>query len=1037
MGYRTDFEILLQGIFEKINVKRIDHDPKAKHGNKPDFIVMKNDIPILYIEAKTIGESLDKIEKSKQMERYFGYANLVLTDYVEFRFYRNGIKYQEPIKIAQYDFDSRTITPLPDKFDFAGNTLLQFTQSHKEPIKSGEHLAKIMGGKAQRIRDNIKEVLAKKDEKKPEILNVYNTIKKLLVHDLDEEEFADMYAQTLVYGLFVARYHDETPDKFSRQEARDLVPASNPFLRNFFDHIVGPNFDKRLEYIVNELCEVFSHANIQQLMKQYFERGHAEFISASSDETLKRVQGDNIGPDPVIHFYEDFLKEYDAELRKKMGAYYTPLPVVRFIVRSVDYLLQKEFNLPSGLADTSKLENGIHRVQILDPAVGTGTFLSAVIREIYLKLKNSGQIGRWTTYVHNDLLPRLHGFELMMAPYTIAHLKLSMAFKATGFKYFNRRLGIYLTNSLEESEPQQEMFTGFGFAESIAEESKEAALIKNESPIMVVIGNPPYSVSSENKSPWILELIKDYKKNLSEKKINIDDDYIKFIRLAEYFVEKNKTGIVAMITNNSFIDGITHRQMRKHLLDTFDHIYILDLHGNSNKKEKAPDGSKDENVFDIQQGVSINIFIRSNRKNKIIKYFDVFGKRQSKFRFLNEHSLISIKWNEMKGDNDNCFFNSRGYSVDQNYLNFIRLAEIMTLKNSGIQTKCDDISINENLEELEETVLAFRTLSVAQLKARYKRKESSGWNYQNAKDDLMEISNIIYSKYNYRPFDFRKIIYTGSSSGFLGRSRSIVMKHFINKENYGLCLMKQFFQDAPFSHIYVTNTLIDERTMYSNRGGTYLFPLYYYSDDGTKIPNFKKEIVQEIEKAVGKVTPEDILDYIYSVLHSPSYRKKYKEFLKIDFPRVPYPKDKESFKKLVKLGTELRSLHLLESPKVNQFITTYTVTGNNEVEKVRFENSSHAELGSASKIPKQACLTARQVRNDNNGKVYINKDQYFGKVPEIAWNFYIGGYQPAQKWLKDRKGRTLTNYDIEHYQKIIVALTETDRIMKEIDKIKI
>ena len=472
-----------------------------------------------------------------------------------------------------------------------------------------------MGGKAQRIRDNIKDVLAKKDEKKPEILTVYNTIKKLLVHDLDEEEFADMYAQTLVYGLFVARYHDKTSESFTRQEARDLVPASNPFLRHFFDHIVGPDFDKRLEYIVNELCEVFSHANVQELMKQYF----ADDLWGKTHE----------GPDPVIHFYEDFLKEYDAELRKKMGAYYTPLPVVRFIVRSVDYLLQKEFNLPSGLADTSKLENGVHRVQILDPAVGTGTFLSAVIREIYSKLKNSGQIGRWTTYVHNDLLPRLHGFELMMAPYTIAHLKLSMAFKATGFKYFNRRLGIYLTNSLEESEPQQGLFTGFGFAESIAEESKEAAIIKNETPIMVVIGNPPYSVSSSNKGKWITELIKDYKQDLNERNIQpLSDDYIKFVRYAEHFIEKNKFGIVAMITNNSFLDGIIHRQMRKHLLETFDEIYILDLHGSSKKKEIAPDGSKDENVFDIQQGVAISIMIRKSvKKEKLgaVKFAELYG----------------------------------------------------------------------------------------------------------------------------------------------------------------------------------------------------------------------------------------------------------------------------------------------------------------------------------------------------------------------------------------------------------------------------
>ena len=418
---------------------------------------------------------------------------------------------------------------------------------------------------------------------------------------------------------------------FPAKKPAILIPKSNPLLRHFFDHIVGPDFDKRLEYIVNELCEVFSHANVQELMKQYFK-----------DDLWGKTHE---GPDPVIHFYEDFLKEYDPDLRKKLGAFYTPLPVVRFIVRSVDYLLEKDFGLASGLADTSKTATGIHRVQILDPAVGTGTFISAVIRIIYERLLKDGQKGRWPAYVHHDLLPRLHGFELMMAPYTIAHLKLSMAFKETGFWNFHRRLGIYLTNSLEESTTRTDLFTGFGFAESIAEESKEAAVIKNETPIMVVIGNPPYSVSSSNKGEWILDLIKDYKKNLNEQKINLDDDYIKFIRFAEHFIEKNKSGIVAMITNNSFIDGITHRQMRKHLLETFDDIYILDLHGNSKKKEKAPDGGKDENVFDIQQGVAISIFVRKADEKKdlgTVYHAELYGKREDKFKVLNESDIENI-----------------------------------------------------------------------------------------------------------------------------------------------------------------------------------------------------------------------------------------------------------------------------------------------------------------------------------------------------------------------------------------------------------
>ena len=999
MGYRTDFELLLHEIFEKINVRRIDHDPKAKQGNKPDFIVMKNDIPILYLEAKDIGVDLDKIEKSKQMDRYFGYANLVLTDYVEFRFYRNGLRYQEPIKIAEYDLKNRTISSLSENYEFAGKTLIDFTQSHKEPIKSGEHLAKIMGGKAQRIRDNIKDFQSKESEKSAEITRVYDAIKKFLVHDLSEEAFADMYAQTLVYGLFVARYHDETPENFSRREARDLVPASNPFLRHFFDHIVGPDFDKRLEYIVNELCEVFSHADVQKLMKQYFK---VDLWGETHDE-----------PDPVIHFYEDFLKEYDAELRKKMGAFYTPLPAVRFIVRSVDYLLQKEFNLPNGLADTSKLQNGNHRVQILDPAVGTGTFLSAVIRIIYKRLLDEGQKGRWHTYVHNDLLPRLHGFELMMAPYTIAHLKLSMAFKETGFKYFNRRLGIYLTNSLEESEMQDSLFTGFGFAESIAEESKEASVIKNETPIMVVIGNPPYSVSSSNKGKWITDLIKDYKKNLNEKNIQpLSDDYIKFIRYAEHYIEKNKTGIVAMITNNSFLDGIIHRQMRKHLLEIFDEIYILDLHGNAKKKETALDGSKDENVFDIQQGVAISIMIRkTDKKDKlgVVKSAELFGTRKNKFKELKDGEIKKIKWEKLNCIEPHFFFVKKDFEAIEKYNSGFTVNEIFIQNSSGVKTHRDKFILSFTKDELAKRLNDFvGENDNNSIKNKYSLKDTRDWRLQEARIKVRKTGwESFIRNYAYRPFDYRFICYSVDLID-RGTSRIELMKNFILGENIGFVTKRgQNYNSAP---CYIINTVADIRTYSAPgaQGSDYIYPLYLYSADGTKTPNLKTEIVNEIENVVGKLTPEDILDYIYAVLHSPSYREKYKEFLKIDFPRVPYPKDKTTFKKLVKFGTELRQIHLLESPKVNKFITTYPLLGSNEVEKIKFEN----------------------------GKVYVNKEQYFGEVHKVAWEFYIGGYQPAQKWLKDRKKRTLTNSDIEHYQKIIVALSETERIMKAVDKIK-
>jgi predicted helicase len=876
MGYRTDFEVLLKDIFQSVNNLRIDHDAKANLGNRPDFIVRNHVIPILYIEVKDLVIDLDKVEKSEQMSRYFGYANLILTDYVEFRFYRNGLPYeQQPIKIAEKDIKHRTIKPIPENFEKAAKTIIDFTRSHKEPIRSGKHLAKIMGGKAQRIRDNAKIFLSADSDQNRSILSVYETIKKQLVHDLTLESFADMYAQTLVYGLFVARYHDETPENFTRQEARDLVPASNPLLRHFFDHIVGADFDKRLEFIVNELCEVFSHANVNELMKEYFK--------------IDIFEAKHEAPDPVIHFYEDFLKEYDPALRKKLGAFYTPLPVVRFIVRSVDKILERDFGLPQGLADTSKTDRDIHKVQILDPATGTGTFISAAIGSIYERIKNSGQKGRWTSYVHHDLLPRIHGFELMMAPYTIAHLKLSMAFKSTGFKYFNRRLGIYLTNSLEESVEKDDLFASIGFAESIAEESREAAKIKNQTPIMVVIGNPPYSVSSSNKGDWIKNLIDVYKKDMNERNIQpLSDDYIKFIRFAEHFIEKNKTGIVAMITNNSFLDGVIHRQMRKHLLETFDDIYILDLHGNSKKKEKALDGSKDENVFDIMQGVSINIFVKTGKENTSlgnVHHSELYGIREDKFKSLNNSDINTIKWDKLNYSEPYYFYIPKDFEIIEEFEEGFKINELYQINTSGVKTH----------------------------------------------DDKNHVSFIQFSESNksylYRPFDVRNIEYDLKK---IVRHRYSVMKYML-KDNIALITCRnQNFSSLAF----ITKNLSDIRA-YSCPGsiGTdYVFPLYLYSDDGTKIPNLKKEIVSEIEKTVGKTTPEDILDYIYAVLHSPNYREKYKEFLKIDFPRVPYPKDKDTFKKLVALGTELRSLHLLESPKVNQYITSYPIEGTDTVE---------------------------------------------------------------------------------------------------------
>jgi type I restriction-modification system DNA methylase subunit len=471
----------------------------------------------------------------------------------------------------------------------------------------------MMAAKAKLMADVIHKAIDEDDANntQSELKNQYEAFKTILIHDISNAAFADIYAQTIAYGMFAARYHDPTLPTFTRHEAATLIPQSNPFLRQLFRTVAGYNLDdndgKRLLWIVEELVQIFLATDVANIMRN--------FGRATQQQ------------DPVVHFYETFLAEYDPKLRKARGVWYTPEPVVNFIVRAVDDILKTKFNLPQGLADTSKTQitvdvhgagkkgktekitKEIHKVQILDPATGTGTFLAQVVRHIYANQFASMQ-GMWPQYVKEHLIPRLNGFELLMTSYAMAHLKLDMLLTETGYvnDSASDRLRIYLTNSLENDDaPDLPLFN------YLSAEANEANRIKRDAPVMVVIGNPPYSVSSSNKSDWIQDLLKDYKKDLNERNIQpLSDDYIKFIRFGQHFIDKNGEGVLAYISNNSFIDGLIHRQMRKNLLESFDEIYILDLHGNAKKKETAPDGSKDENVFDIMQGVSINLFIKHN-----------------------------------------------------------------------------------------------------------------------------------------------------------------------------------------------------------------------------------------------------------------------------------------------------------------------------------------------------------------------------------------------------------------------------------------
>jgi predicted helicase len=969
----------LEKLFENITSLNVVNDPKRSEYGSPDFVFMKKKTTVAYAEAKDVNISLDDIEKGEQMIRYYGYSNLILTNYLEFRFYRNGQKYCESIKLGE--INNGEIEFNEDNYILLGDTIKDFINESREPIKSGIVLVKVMAGKARRIRDNINIFLSSEDDKKNEnLLSIYGVIKNLLLEDLNYEKFADMYAQTVVYGLFVARYHDKTPETFSRQEARDLIPASNPFLRHFFDHITGASFDERIEIIVNELCEEFTNADVNAIIHDYY-----------------NVEKDN-SKDPIVHFYEDFLKEYNPKERMSLGVFYTPRPVVKFILNSINEILIKEFGL-NGLADSSKIEipievqgkkakELIHRVQVLDPATGTGTFLNEAI----LKIKESfeGQEGRWSKYVKEDLLPRLHGFELMMAPYTIAHLKLSSVLKESGVDIDGERLGIYLTNSLEKGEEAQKTLFDIGLAKAITEESYEAGIVKNKLPIMVVMGNPPYSGESMNPQYTDNDVYKvepGTKVKLQERNSKwINDDYVKFIRLAESLVEKTDEGVIGMITSHGYLDNPTFRGMRYHLMETFDKIYVFDLHGNANKKEVGKNGEKDENVFDIKTGVSIILGIKKKNKSKKLAEvfrFDIFGQRKEKFDFLNKNSFNTVKWKKVKVVKPNYEFVIRDEKLMKEYNKGFSINELFIEKSVGIVTAKDKVFIGNSKEELEK-----------QVKDYFTNKEI---------DKIFNMEKV--KKISYRPFDKRFIYY---DTDLIERARKNLMKIFEICNIPTLVCTRQVKSGDIYSHALISENMV-ESTFVSNKTSEigYVFPLYSY-EYNNKIPNLNQKIIEEIIKKIEmEISPEDIFNYIYAVLYSPSYREKYKEFLKIDFPKVPYPKNDKQFIELAKLGEKSIKIHLLEDLEISNFITKYPIAGDDKVGKVEYKD----------------------------GKVFINSKQYFEGVLEDVWNFYIGGYQPAQKWLKDRKNKILSSEELVHYQKIIVSLAKTIEVMKQIDKI--
>lgn len=1012
----------------------------------PDFVFNRDNVAIGWCEAKDIGKDVRKFaanDYSKaQKDRYRkGLPNLIYTNGLDFEFLRDGDAV-DFITIADL---IPTLPPRPDNFALLENRLRDFARETPLTITSSRRLAEMMAGKAAIIKDIMGRALvtdfdaAGAGKPATDLMGQYEAFKANLIHDITISDFADIYAETIAYGLFAARLHDtESPDSFTRTEALDLLPKSNPFLRALFTYIAGPNLDDRLRRVIDELCDVFRATDMERVLRNFGK------VTARQD--------------PFLHFYEVFLAEYNPAKRKARGVWYTPEPVVNFIVRAVDEVLKTEFGLADGLADTSRIivdwdtgqndpktgkpahiKKEVHRVQILDPATGTGTFLAEVVKLVADRVKGIAP-GQWSNYVEQDLLPRIHGFELLMASYAMCHMKLDMILTGLGYKPSAQppRLGVYLTNSLEEGERVDQ--TLFGLSRAIAEEAKAASDIKRQTPIMCVIGNPPYSGHSTNKGAWIESLLADYKVSPELKRPAqakwLSDDYVKFMRFAEHMIEKNGEGVLGFITNHGYLDNPTFLDMRHHLRQTFDRIYVLDLHGNAKKKETCPDGSIDKNVFDIQQGVAIIVAVK--RRNAgvakapaTVLHGDLWGDREAKYRALWEANPMKLAAQDISPDSTPWRFKPFNKALEAEYRAGFSVAELFSQNGRpapGIVTTHDEFAISWTANEaIEKVGILLATSSEEEARQHFRLCSQNQWNYEAAKVALAagDWKEAVVAV-SYRPFDKRFTIFNPHVAV---HRRDRVMKHIFRRENLNLMLTSQT-KDEVGALVTVD---VSGHKAFSGFDITYNVPLYLYPEednlDQTIRLNLDLKLYEQILKAAGLIGPPSapdgtstfrratggarpdevkVFDYIYGVLHCPAYRETYAEFLKIDFPRVPFPASPEAFADVSAKGEALRRLHLMEEAAIGEAPFPFRGDGDSVVDKPRFESGAEG------------------------AKVWVNATQYFDNVPAIAWTFPIGGYQPAQKWLKDRKGRTLGWDDIRHYQKIIKILAETDRIMREL-----
>ena len=1025
---RTAFENYINEFIEDAKLQKFKILQEGKRiGNfgVPDFRISFNDSMLGYIETKKTDENLDKIIKSEQIKKYRELSpNLLITNYIEFVWIKGETIHRESLCYLS-DIEDRKFKLDKEKAEKVENLLLNFFSQTPEKISYPKDLALALAVRCKNLKDFINDELSRQKEQNEQerLYDLYNAFKDNIFTELTISEFSDAFAQMLSYGLFLAGLNADTK-AISLDNAKRYIPSSFQLIKeliNFLDELEKPEY-KETKWIIDETISIINNI-------EWFD------LKQNMSFNKKIKDNDNIETDPYIYFYENFLATYDYNLRKSKGVYYTPPQVVRFIVNAIDEILINTFKLSNGLADSNK-------VTVLDFATGTGTFLLEVFKIVLNNIPSQSPEKR-KMIIKDHILQNLYGFEYLIAPYTIAHLKLSQFLIENGYDFQAQdRLQVYLTNTLEPVDRQIKV----PFMPQLSKETQAAQAIKDK-PILVITGNPPYSGHSKNNGDWIKNEIKKYNfvdgKPLGERNPKwLQDDYVKFIRFAQDKMDKVEQGIVGIITNHSFLDNPTFRGMRQSLTNTFDLMYFIDLHGNAKKKEKTPDGEKDQNVFDIEQGVCISIFIKKKGIKKGIFHSDFWGDRKTKFKLCLENSFKNIEYTELKPNSPFYLFVPQNQDNRDKYDKDWSIKDIFSLAANGIITKRDNLAIAYEKNQLIEKLYKFKN------ETRYSDIEISKmfsvpiqdkdkWNLRKSREYIIKrgIEENKIVNYHYRPFDIRWLYF---DNVIVARLVKEIMLNFPQKDNdsffnIALNVPRQYINKKGFKHCFVSKYVSDLNLLQSANGQV-AFPLYILKNGVektffgtiekediveigfTKTENFKSEFRKFIDIKYNKhYKPEQILGYIYAVLHSETYRTKYSEFLKNDFPRIPFPVNNETFEKLSDLGFELIERHLLKKEfafKEWQELGNYTVAGDNIVVKPEFKSI--------------------KIDNKIQKRLYINQTQYFETVPEEVYEFHIGGYQVLNKYLKDRKGRSIEN-ELFHITNIIKVIQFTIIQMKLIE----